>query len=304
MTSAYLTSFRGGDDGEGNANIYYTIPSDLEFYIYNLNSQGMSQLKRWNDEKKEMEVIWSSHQSNCDVYGEVFFFFLALVLATERRQREKRGEQEGQDWRAFSRILREVLGVLEPGRVIRGRAPEKGGGLGILSSTRLLIICMIIEDPTVFSVCMRNEGIYMQDTFQREDEPQSVVSKGEDALQYRNILALLKFEVDYDNGPREVSLENNNSDGCRICTIMQILLRLPLVKPKPLFLWVNFLELTKENHSPYPSVLNIDQQREDLPWPKATYYCESHAWIDQGKLHKPLDTTILQHPGTGESRKR
>ncbi|XP_045797977.1 G-type lectin S-receptor-like serine/threonine-protein kinase At1g11300 [Trifolium pratense] len=37
---AYFFSFRGGDDGEGNTNIYYTIQNDEEFIIYHLNSQG------------------------------------------------------------------------------------------------------------------------------------------------------------------------------------------------------------------------------------------------------------------------
>ncbi|XP_029130277.1 G-type lectin S-receptor-like serine/threonine-protein kinase At1g11300 isoform X2 [Cajanus cajan] len=69
MTSAYLTGFRSEDDGEGNVDVYYTIQNELQFFIYNLNSQGESQLKWWNDGVKEMQVKWTSHESDCDVYG-------------------------------------------------------------------------------------------------------------------------------------------------------------------------------------------------------------------------------------------
>ncbi|XP_027353100.1 G-type lectin S-receptor-like serine/threonine-protein kinase At1g11300 isoform X2 [Abrus precatorius] len=69
VTSAYITSFRGGDDGKENIEFYYTIPNELLFYIYSLNSQGQTQLKYWNDETKEMQVRWTSLQSECDVYG-------------------------------------------------------------------------------------------------------------------------------------------------------------------------------------------------------------------------------------------
>ncbi|RDX92699.1 G-type lectin S-receptor-like serine/threonine-protein kinase, partial [Mucuna pruriens] len=67
--STYLNGFKGGDDGEGNTDIYYTVPSDLEFVIYMLNSQGQYEEKWWNDEKKEMGLIWTSRESDCDVYG-------------------------------------------------------------------------------------------------------------------------------------------------------------------------------------------------------------------------------------------
>nr|KYP48871.1 Cysteine-rich receptor-like protein kinase 10 [Cajanus cajan] len=67
--STYLDGFKGGDDGEGNANIYYTVPTDTEFVVYILNSQGRFEQTWWDDEKKGMEVTWTSRKSDCDVYG-------------------------------------------------------------------------------------------------------------------------------------------------------------------------------------------------------------------------------------------
>ncbi|KAK2414153.1 G-type lectin S-receptor serine/threonine-protein kinase [Trifolium repens] len=69
MTVAYFFGFRGGDDGEGNTNIYYTIQNDEEYFIYHLNSQGKLEQTWWDDEKKEMQVTWTSRESECDVYG-------------------------------------------------------------------------------------------------------------------------------------------------------------------------------------------------------------------------------------------
>jgi hypothetical protein len=69
MTEEYFFGFRGGDDGEGNTNIYYTIENDVEFHIYHLNSQGKLEETWWDDEKKEMQVTWTSQESECDVYG-------------------------------------------------------------------------------------------------------------------------------------------------------------------------------------------------------------------------------------------
>ncbi|XP_029130278.1 G-type lectin S-receptor-like serine/threonine-protein kinase At1g11300 [Cajanus cajan] len=67
VSTSYLSRFLGGDDGEGNIDIYYKVGS--EFVIFMLNSQGLYEEKMWDDEKKEMEVIWTSRGSDCDVYG-------------------------------------------------------------------------------------------------------------------------------------------------------------------------------------------------------------------------------------------
>jgi len=69
MTAAYFVSFQGGNDGEGNINIYYTVENDEDFVIYHLNSQGKLEATRWDDEKKEVIVIWTSQDSECDAYG-------------------------------------------------------------------------------------------------------------------------------------------------------------------------------------------------------------------------------------------
>ncbi|KAK2414150.1 G-type lectin S-receptor serine/threonine-protein kinase [Trifolium repens] len=71
MVVAYFNGFQGGpgDDGEGNINIYYTIPDGAVFLIYNLNSQGILGEKSWDEEKKEVQVTWTSQKSDCDVYG-------------------------------------------------------------------------------------------------------------------------------------------------------------------------------------------------------------------------------------------
>ncbi|KAK7395391.1 hypothetical protein VNO78_15948 [Psophocarpus tetragonolobus] len=67
--SPYVNGYKGGDDGEGNIDIYYTVPDELRFVIYAFNSQGQLELKWWYEEKKEMIVVWSSRESDCDVYG-------------------------------------------------------------------------------------------------------------------------------------------------------------------------------------------------------------------------------------------
>ncbi|KAK7338983.1 hypothetical protein VNO77_19618 [Canavalia gladiata] len=69
MTTAYLVSFHGGDDGQGNIQIYYTEPSPLKFLIYILNSHGQYEETCWDDDKKEIKISWTSQRSNCDVYG-------------------------------------------------------------------------------------------------------------------------------------------------------------------------------------------------------------------------------------------
>ncbi|XP_014496731.1 G-type lectin S-receptor-like serine/threonine-protein kinase At1g11300 [Vigna radiata var. radiata] len=63
MASAYLNSF-SVVDGEISYN-----PSASEFGIYVLSSQGQFEEKYWDDEKKELELTWTSKQSDCDVYG-------------------------------------------------------------------------------------------------------------------------------------------------------------------------------------------------------------------------------------------
>ncbi|RDY00158.1 G-type lectin S-receptor-like serine/threonine-protein kinase, partial [Mucuna pruriens] len=68
-TTSYLSYFQGADDGEGNSNIYYTVRSELQFVIFMLNSEGQYEEKLWDDEKKEMRVIWTSRRSACDIYG-------------------------------------------------------------------------------------------------------------------------------------------------------------------------------------------------------------------------------------------
>ncbi|KAI5430099.1 hypothetical protein KIW84_034611 [Lathyrus oleraceus] len=69
MTVGYFFGFQGGDDGEGNTNIYFTIPNDENFLIYRLSSQGKLEEMWWDDERKEMQVTWTSWDSECDVYG-------------------------------------------------------------------------------------------------------------------------------------------------------------------------------------------------------------------------------------------
>ncbi|KEH22720.1 G-type lectin S-receptor-like Serine/Threonine-kinase [Medicago truncatula] len=68
MIDSYFFGFRGGDDGEGNIYIYYAVQNDDEFFIYNLNSKGELEETGWDDEKKEVQVLWTSRESKCDVY--------------------------------------------------------------------------------------------------------------------------------------------------------------------------------------------------------------------------------------------
>ncbi|KEH22750.1 G-type lectin S-receptor-like Serine/Threonine-kinase [Medicago truncatula] len=82
MTTAYFNGFQGGDDGQGNINIYFTMPNNEVFLIYNLNSQGKLEEMRWNDEKKEVEVKFTSQKSECDVYGICGAFAICNSLST------------------------------------------------------------------------------------------------------------------------------------------------------------------------------------------------------------------------------
>jgi len=68
MGDAYFFGFGGGDDGGGNIYIYYAVLNDDEFFIYNLNSKGELEETGWDDEKKEMQVLWTNRESECDVY--------------------------------------------------------------------------------------------------------------------------------------------------------------------------------------------------------------------------------------------
>jgi hypothetical protein len=69
MKVAYLNSFQGGDDGEGNIVIFYTLSNDKEIVIYHLNSQGRLEETWWDDEKKQVLVTWTSQKFECDRYG-------------------------------------------------------------------------------------------------------------------------------------------------------------------------------------------------------------------------------------------
>ncbi|KEH22696.1 G-type lectin S-receptor-like Serine/Threonine-kinase [Medicago truncatula] len=82
MTVAYFNGFQGGDDGEGNINIYFTIPNEEIFLIYKLNSQGKLEETSWNDEEKEVQVTWTSRKSECDVYGTCGAFASCSSLNT------------------------------------------------------------------------------------------------------------------------------------------------------------------------------------------------------------------------------
>ncbi|CAJ2670178.1 unnamed protein product [Trifolium pratense] len=82
MVAAYYNGFQGGDDGEGNINIYYTIPDGKVFLFYNLNSQGILDEKSWDEEKKEVQVTWTSRKSECDVYGICGAFARCSSLST------------------------------------------------------------------------------------------------------------------------------------------------------------------------------------------------------------------------------
>ncbi|KAK8466570.1 hypothetical protein PHAVU_008G127100 [Phaseolus vulgaris] len=64
MNSAYLNSFSVLD-----GVLYYNLDGLSAFLIYVLNSQGQFQEKRWDEEEKEVQVTWTSKQSDCDVYG-------------------------------------------------------------------------------------------------------------------------------------------------------------------------------------------------------------------------------------------
>ncbi|GAU18241.1 hypothetical protein TSUD_175820 [Trifolium subterraneum] len=82
MTATYFKGFEGGDDGNGNIIIYYTIPHGLDFLIYKLNSQVNLDETLWDGEKKELQVTWTSRKSECDVYGICGAFASCSSLST------------------------------------------------------------------------------------------------------------------------------------------------------------------------------------------------------------------------------
>ncbi|KEH22732.1 G-type lectin S-receptor-like Serine/Threonine-kinase [Medicago truncatula] len=82
MKLSYRNTFQGGDDGEGNIVIFYTIPNDKELMIYHLNSEGILEEIWWDDQKKEMMVAWKSQYSECDVYGLCGAFTSCNSLST------------------------------------------------------------------------------------------------------------------------------------------------------------------------------------------------------------------------------
>jgi hypothetical protein len=68
-TDEHFYGFQGGNDGEGNLNLYYTLPNGEAFVIYVLNSQGEIESTLWDDVKKEVKVTWVNRESECDNYG-------------------------------------------------------------------------------------------------------------------------------------------------------------------------------------------------------------------------------------------
>ncbi|PNX54597.1 G-type lectin S-receptor-like serine/threonine-kinase, partial [Trifolium pratense] len=68
-THAHFYGFQSGNDGEGNINLYYTIPNGEAFVMYVLKSQGEIESTLWDDARKEVQVTWASRESECDIYG-------------------------------------------------------------------------------------------------------------------------------------------------------------------------------------------------------------------------------------------
>jgi len=69
-TDAHIYGFQGGNDGEGNINVYSTIPTDEKFVTaYILNSKGKLESTSWDGERNEVQVTWTSRVSECDGYG-------------------------------------------------------------------------------------------------------------------------------------------------------------------------------------------------------------------------------------------
>ncbi|KAL2336837.1 hypothetical protein Fmac_011283 [Flemingia macrophylla] len=67
--TTYIDGFKGVDDDEGNTYIYYTVQSTIGFVVYMLNSKGRFEQIWWDDEKKQLQICWTSQESDCDVYG-------------------------------------------------------------------------------------------------------------------------------------------------------------------------------------------------------------------------------------------
>jgi hypothetical protein len=68
-TYPHFYGFQSGNDGEGNINLYYTIPNGEAFVMYVLKSQGKIESTMWDDARKEGKVTWASQESECDIYG-------------------------------------------------------------------------------------------------------------------------------------------------------------------------------------------------------------------------------------------
>ncbi|KAK7395388.1 hypothetical protein VNO78_15945 [Psophocarpus tetragonolobus] len=68
MTAQYLNGFQGGNDGEGNTYLYFTVPDGYGSVLVVLNPRGQLEETRWIDDK-ELIVSWTTRQSDCDVYG-------------------------------------------------------------------------------------------------------------------------------------------------------------------------------------------------------------------------------------------
>ncbi|CAJ2632737.1 unnamed protein product [Trifolium pratense] len=68
-TYPHFYGFQSGNDGEGNINLYYTIPNGEAFVMYVLKSQGEIESTLWDDARKEVQVTWASRESECDIYG-------------------------------------------------------------------------------------------------------------------------------------------------------------------------------------------------------------------------------------------
>ncbi|XP_061372283.1 G-type lectin S-receptor-like serine/threonine-protein kinase At1g11330 [Gastrolobium bilobum] len=68
MGTAYLNGIKVEDDGNGTIEISFTAYG-MGLVMLTLNPQGQYVQNNWDDEKEQWQVTWTSHQSDCDVYG-------------------------------------------------------------------------------------------------------------------------------------------------------------------------------------------------------------------------------------------
>ncbi|XP_061353514.1 G-type lectin S-receptor-like serine/threonine-protein kinase At1g11330 [Gastrolobium bilobum] len=68
MGTLYLSGFQVQDDGNGTIDVSFTVYG-IGPLMYTLNSQGQLLENQWDDEQKQWQVTWNSHESDCDVYG-------------------------------------------------------------------------------------------------------------------------------------------------------------------------------------------------------------------------------------------